>query len=428
MVTVFLIVFALLLFSGTPIAFSLAVSATLFLYIGTTRPTHAIVQQMFTASDSFPLMAIPFFLLAGELMNETGITQRLVNFCNILIGWIRGGLSQVTVVASMFFAGITGSAIADTAAIGSILIPSMEEEGFDSEFAAAITAAASVIGPIIPPSIIMVVYGTTLNMSIGALFAAGMIPGILIGLGLMIAAYIVSKRKKYPKHKLDWRASTLAKGFKDAVLALLMPIIILGGILSGVFTATEAGAVAVAYSLIVGLFIFRSLDLKKIYNSMLKSAVSTSTIMLIVAASNPFGWVLSIEQIPQMIANGITGISNNPLVVLLIINVLLLIAGMFLETNANVLILGPILLPIAVSLGINPIHFAMIMIVNLIIGLITPPLGLCLFITAPIAHISIEKLSISIIPYLMVEIAVLALITLIPEISLFIPRLFGFSV
>jgi len=426
MIGLILLIFFTFLISGTPIAFSLVISATAFLYVGTTRPLEAIVQQMFTAADSFPLMAIPFFLLAGELMNVTGITNQLVAFTNVLIGWVRGGLAQVNILASMLFAGITGSAIADTAAIGSILIPSMKEKGFDADFSAAITAASSVIGPIIPPSIIMVVYGSTLNMSIGAMFAAGTLPGILVGLGLMVAAFIVSGKRKYPTHKFDWRPKTIANGLKEAFFALLMPLIILGGILSGVFTATEAGAVAVLYALIVGLFIFRSLKFKDIYTALLRSAITTSTIMLLVSVSNPFGWVLSIQQIPQLVASSLLSISEQPLVILILMNILLLIAGMFIETTANVLILAPILMPIAVSVGIDPLHFAMIMIVNLIIGLITPPLGLCLFVAAPIAEITIERLSISILPYLFVEILVLLLITIFPKISLFIPSLLGF--
>ncbi|MDK2821872.1 MAG: TRAP-type transport system large permease protein [Clostridia bacterium] len=426
MISLILLIFFAFLISGTPIAFSLVISATIFLYFGTTRPLEAIVQQMFTAADSFPLMAIPFFLLAGELMNVTGITNQLVAFANILIGWIRGGLAQVNILVSMLFAGITGSAIADTAAIGSILIPSMKEEGFDADFSAAITAASSVIGPIIPPSIIMVVYGSTLNISIGAMFAAGILPGILVGLGLMVAAFIVSGKRKYPTHKFDWRPKTIANGLKEAFFALLMPLIILGGILSGVFTATEAGAVAVLYALIVGLFIFRSLKFKDIYTALLRTAITTSTIMLLVSVSNPFGWVLSIQQIPQLVASSLLSISEQPLVILILMNILLLIAGMFIETTANVLILAPILMPIAISVGIDPLHFAMIMIVNLIIGLITPPLGLCLFVAAPIAEITIERLSISILPYLFVEILVLLLITIFPKISLFIPSLLGF--
>jgi len=418
--------FVILLALGMPIAFSLLIGAMVFLFASPRIPMVLLPQQMYTAIDSFPLMAIPFFLLAGSLMNRTGITNRLIQFSRYLVGWMRGGLAQVNIIASMFFAGISGSALADTAAIGSILIPAMKEEGYEADFAAAVTVASSTIGPIIPPSIPAVVVGTSLSISVGGLFAAGMIPGIIIGISLMIVAYIYSIKRKYKPTMERFSIVALAKSSKDAILALIMPLIILGGILSGVFTATEAGAVAAIYALLIGFLVYRTLSFSDFAAAIGETCVLTAVIMLIVGASNPFGWIIGVQQIPQKFAQVILTITSNKIVILLFINLLLLIAGMFLETTANILILGPILLPIMQKMSIHPFQFGAILIINLVIGLITPPLGLCLYVAAPIAKTRFELIAKAVLVFLAAELVVLALVTYVPALTLFIPRLLNF--
>ena len=420
---IFFVAFFLLLLFGMPMAFALAIPAALFIFIQSPRPLEVVPQEMYTATNSFPLMAILLFLLAGELMNRAGITQQLVEFSRAIVGWIRGGLAQVTVVSSMLFAGISGSGVADAAAVGSVMVPSMTKEGFSKDFSAALTSAASVMGPIIPPSIVMVVYGATLNVPIGHLFAAGILPGILVGLGLMVATYILSRHQgeRYP---FSFKALYVS-GFK-ASLALAMPLIIVGGILGGIFTATEAGAVAVFYAFFVGTVIYRTLSLRGILEALTRAGIGSATIMLLVAASRPFGYVLTVEQIPAKVADLFVSFTANPLVFLLLVNLILLVMGMFMETTAIVLIVGPILAPVALQMGIDPIHFALIMIINLLIGLATPPLGLSLFVMARIGNTQVEKISRQIVPFFIVEILVLLLVTYIPQITLIVPELLGY--
>ncbi len=427
MMELYLVVpFAVFLALGMPIAFCLGIGAAFFVVASDRIPLTLLPQQIYTAVDSFPLMAVPFFLFAGSLMNRTGITQRLIEFSRYLIGWMSGGLAQVNIIASMFFAGISGSALADTAALGSILIPAMKEEGYEADFSAAVTVASSVIGPIIPPSIPAVLVGTSLAISIGGLFAAGMVPGILLGLSLMVVTYIYSRKRNYRPTLKEFSFVKLLVASKDAVLALIMPLIILGGILSGVFTATEAGAVAAAYELIIGFWVYRTLTFKKLYHGICETCITTAVIMFIVGTSNPFGWILGVQLIPQKVASGLMSVSTNPIVVLSMINVFLLVAGMFLESTTNILILGPILYPIMQKMGIHPFHFGAILILNVVIGLITPPLGLCLYIAAPIAKIRFEKIVRSVVFFLVAELIVLILVTYVPAITLYMPRIFGF--
>lgn len=420
-----LVPFFIGLLGGLPIAFSLMIGVIGFVLTQSRLPMDVMAQQMYTAVNSFPLMAIPFFLLSGELMNKTGITGRLVRFINLLVGRIRSGLAQVNIVACMFMAGITGSGVADTAAIGSILIPAMEEEGYGSDYAAALTAAGGVIGPIIPPSIVMVVYASIMPVSVGALFAAGFIPGILLGLGLMVVAYAIGVRRNHPRRETPVPLREYFRGFRDAFWAILMPLIILGGILTGIFTPTEAAAVAVAYALVVGLVIFRSLTWSNILDAVINSAVTSAVILFIVAASNPFGWVMALEQIPQRVATSVLSITTNQTLILLLINLILFIAGMLMETTANILLLAPVLAPLAIKVGVSPLHFAIIMVVNLCIGLATPPVGVNLFVAAPIARTSLERIAQAIIPFLAIETAVLLVITYVPSLTLTIPRFLG---
>jgi len=411
---------------GIPIAFVFGIGSITYFIFLSDIPITMIGQQLYNGVDSFVLLAIPFFILAGQLMNRTGITRDLVNFVQVLVGKLPGALAQVNIVVSILFAGLTGAAVADTAAIGSILIPAMKKEGYSAAYSAAVTTASSIIGPIIPPSIIMVIYGTITGESIGALFMAGFVPGVLIGLGLMILALIYAIKEKHPRRTEPVTGKELLKRSKAAVIGLIMPIIILGGILSGKFTATEAASLACLYAFIVGVAIYRSLSLKDILDSLLECAVVSSVILLIISTAKLFGMVLTIEQIPSQIADIMMSITENKILFLLLVNVFLLFMGMIMETGANIILLAPILLPLAIKYGVDPLHFALIMIVNVNIGLTTPPLGVCLFTAAPIAKTSYESIAIKVLPFVAMEILVLLLITYVPDIVLFVPRMTGF--
>lgn len=415
--------FVTFLVLGIPIAFVLGLTSFVALLYSGSVPLLIMPKEMFSGTDSFPLLAVPFFMLAGNLMNAGGITKRLVHFCNILLGYVRGGLAMVNIVASMFFAGITGAAAADASAIGSILIPAMTREKYDRDFSAAVTAAASTMGPIIPPSIPMIIFGAIAELSVGALFLAGVIPGVMVGLSLMAVAYVISRKRGYPKE----RRRSLREfflGLKDAFLALLMPAIIMGGILGGVFTPTEAAVVAVVYAFLVSFFIYREIRWKDLPKILIDSVVTTSILMLVIANSAIFGWILANEKVPQAVAQIFLSLSTNKWVILLLINLFLLFVGTFMETTASLIILTPILFPLAVKVGIDPIHFGLVMVLNLVIGLITPPLGVCLFIACSIAKITLEEITRAILPFLVAAIAVLFIVTYLPDLSLWIPRMF----
>ena len=422
LVTIFIVAMAM----GIPIAYVFGVSSIVYFVFFSNIPITIIGQQLYNGVDSFVLLAIPFFILAGQLMNRTGITEDLVNFVQMLVGRLPGALAQVNIVVSILFAGLTGAAVADTAAIGSILIPAMKKEGYSAPYSAAVTTASSIIGPIIPPSIVMVIYGTVTGESIGALFMGGVIPGVLIGLGLMILALFYALRDHHPRRTEPIPGPEKIKRIKSAIVGLIMPIIIIGGILSGKFTATEAAALACGYAFLVGLVIYRSLTLKDILQSFLESAVISSVILLIISTAKLFGMVLTIERIPSQIAQMMMSVTDNKIIFLLIVNVFLLFMGMIMETGANVILLAPILLPLAIKYGVHPLHFALIMIVNVNIGLTTPPLGVCLFTAAPIAKTSYESIAIQVLPFVAMEVVVLLIITYIPEIVLIIPKLVGF--
>lgn len=417
-----LLPFLIGLISGVPISIALAIGAIFFL-LQSPLPLQVLTVQMFQSTSSFPLMAIPFFILAGDLMSRTGVTSRLMTFAKIIVGRVRGGLSQVMVGTGTIFAGLSGSAVADTAAMAKVLGPDMVKEGYDRDYVASLSACCGVLGPVIPPSTMMIIYGATMNVSIGALFVGGIIPGLLLAALIMIMAYIIAVKNNHPKGTASFSFLILLKGFKDAALALLMPLIIIFGIRGGIFTPTEGGAIAVFYSLLLGFLVFRSLSLKDLKDSLISSGITSSIIMLIVAASNPFGWILSIERIPQVMAQFVTGITTEPLLILLVINVFLIFVGMFMETAAIIMLLGPILAPIAVSVGIDPVHFGVLMVVNLTIGMATPPVGVNLFVAAPIMGTTLEKISRSIIPFLGAMMIGLVLITYIPQIVLWLPNL-----
>jgi tripartite ATP-independent transporter DctM subunit len=401
-------------------------SLVAILKIGMPNLMTIIPSRLYSGCDLFPLMAMPLFILAGEIMNKTDISNRLVHFSTTLIGHIRGGLGHVNILASVFFAGITGSAVADTAAIGTMLIPAMEKAGYDRRFSAAITAASSCIGPIIPPSTVMVIYGAYMGVSIAGLFAAGIIPGLLMAPILMALTYRTAKKKNYPKADKRASFSEIFVSGKRSSLALLMPIIILGGILTGYFTPTEAGAVAVFYGLLIGFFVYRNLMIRDLWEILTKMAHTTSIVFLILATAGILSWLLAAEQIPQKVANLVLTVTTNKYLILLFINLLLLLIGCFMDQTAALIVLGPVLAPLAIKIGVHPLQFGMIMCLNLVIGLTTPPLGACLFTCCSVANISIEEITKPILPLILALIVVLLIVTYIPPVSMFIPKMLGF--
>lgn len=428
MITFMLVVFFLLLLTGTPIAFSLGITAVLvFLKMDTPVLMKIVPLKFYSGIDMFALMAMPLFMLAGEVMNRIQVTHRLVELANVLIGNIRGALAHVNIVVSILFAGLTGAAVADTAALGTMLIPAMEKDGYPRGFSAAVTAASSIIGPIIPPSIIMVIYGSMMNVSIAGLFAAGIVPGFLVGAVLMLLSARISARRGYPKGERRATAKEMAVAFKRAFIPLLTPVIILGGILTGAFTPTEAAAVAVFYAMAVGFFVYRNFRLRDLWSVLFEMVRNSGSVFIILSAASILGWILASEQVPELVGQQIMHISNNKYTALLIINVILLVVGMFMDMTAVVIILGPILHPLAVSMGISPLHFGIIMIVNVNIALMTPPLGACLFVACSISHISLEEISKEILPFIGAEVVVLLIVTYVPAVSMTIPRLLGFA-
>ncbi len=485
----FLPLFLLFLMIGLPVFFGLLAAPGIMLYLnGQERELALLYRNVYNGMDSFPLMAIPFFMLAGELMNRGGITTRLVEFSQALMGHLRGGLAQVNILSSILFAGLSGSAVADTSALGSMLIPAMEKEGYTRRFATAITAASSVIGPIIPPSGIMIIYAYVMGESVAALFLAGIVPGVMVGVGLMIMVRATADRYNLPPAKrvvlsgqelskaeflFSWvlvranlggliyvlaplseeaggmlkfgvfaigavAAHILMMGLrrvvspdfrttcKRAVVPLQTPILILGGILLGVFTPTEAAAVAVGYAVLVGILVLRTLRLRDMSEILSRAAMTSAVVLLLVGAAMAFKTVVSLSHAPEQLAAFILALSDNPLILLFLINLLLFVVGMFLDAGPAIIILGPILGPIFVDLGVHPVHFAIIMSVNLTVGLATPPMGLILFVASSISGEKVEAIARAILPFLMIEIIVIFLITYIPAISMTIPRLTGF--
>ena len=414
-------VFFTLIFLGTPVAFSLGGASLIYLLVNEI-PLVVIPQKMYAGLDSFTLLCIPGFVLAGNLMNGGGITYRIIKFCNSLVGHVRGGLGLANIGSSMVFAGISGTALADTASIGGIMIPAMKKDGYDAPYSCAVTAASSTIGPIIPPSLPMIIVGTLTGISVSKMFLAGAIPGLLLGLGLGVVSYYISKKNNHPKGQKATMAERCTT-FKEAFWAIMLTVIILFGILGGIFTPTEASIVAVLYAISVGLFIYRELKVQDLPGILLDSIVATAAIMLLVGFANVFAWILTSEQVPQMIADTLLSISTNKLVILLMINLLLLFVGSFMETIAALVILFPVLLKVVTPLDIDPIHFGIIMVLNLIIGLTTPPVGVCLFVASSIGKTPMVEVIKASLPFLLVSLFVLTLVTYIPAISLFLPNL-----
>lgn len=413
----FAILFALFIIS-VPIAIALGLASVLFLIIMSDIPLITLPQRLFASLDSFPLMAAPFFILAGKLMEHGGISERLVDFAKSLVGQVKGGLAHVGIIGCMFFAAISGSASATTAAIGSILIPAMVKAGYDRNFATAVHAAGGTTGIIIPPSVPMVLYGVAAGASVSSLFIAGILPGIMIGLSLIAYTFFVAGRRGYGRDLEKTSLKKIWQSFKKAGLAIIMPVIILGGIYGGYFTPTEASVVAVVYGFIVGTFVYKQIKWKEMREILVSSVVTTSVILLIIGTAGLFGMVLTREQVPQNVANFISGMDASPVIILLIINLLLLIVGTFMETIAAIIILTPILLPLATSIDLDPVHFGVIMIVNLSIGLITPPVGVNLFVGARIGNTTFEGLARAILPFIIILIVNVLIISYVPSISL----------
>ena len=429
MLAFFLPVFLLFLMIGLPVFFGLLAAPGILLWLNEQpRDLALLYRNVYNGMDSFPLMAIPFFMLAGVLMNRGGITTRLVEFSQAIMGHFRGGLAHVNILSSMLFAGLSGSAVADTSAIGSMLIPAMVKNGYSRKFSAAITAASSVIGPIIPPSGIMIIYSYVMGESVAALFLAGIIPGVLVGLGLMLMTWVMAQRYDFPVATKRSTWSERGNASMKAFFPLMTPVIILGGILGGVFTPTEASAVAVAYSLVISLFVLKSMGIRDLPKVLTEAAMTSSVVLLLVGAAMAFKTVVSLSHTPEILAEWILTLSENPLILLFLINLLLFLVGMFLDAGPAIIILAPILGPIFINLGVHPVHFAIIMSVNLTVGLATPPMGLVLFVASSVSGERIESISKAILPFLAIEVVVIFMITYIPAVSLAIPRYFGFII
>lgn len=418
--------FFVLLFLSFPVAVSMGLACVLaVLYQGDISIT-TVAQKMFTGLDSFPLLAVPLFILAGGFMETGGISVRLVRFASVLVGWIRGGLGMVSIVGTIFFSGISGSSAADTAAIGSIMIPSMSKRGYPRPLATAIVASAGAMGVLIPPCIIMILYGVATNTSIGYLFAAGFMPGALMGLALMAMVYVVAGKENLPREPRATCGQAVRAAW-EAIPPLLMPIIILGGILSGVFTATESAVVAVIYGVLLSMVVYRELSPRDIPTILSNSARLTGMVMLMVGMSSVFAWIVTAQRIPHAVTEAMMSFSQEPWVFLIMVNILLLVVGMFIDVTPAIITFSPILFPIAMQLGIDPVHFGIVVVANLGIGFITPPVGSCLYVAAGIAGISIEPVVKRIMPFFLMMVVTLIAITYWPDMTLFVPRMLGYG-
>lgn len=432
-ITLLIILTFVLIIVGIPIFVSLLLTGVLSLAVlasstGTPVATVAVSQAIFNGLGNLPLLAIPFFMLAGEIMNRGGITEKLIRFALLLIGRLPGSLAHASIVSSMFFGGITGSAQASASCIGGILIPSMKNEGYSVRDAAGVISAAAVCGPIIPPSIIMVVYATSVGASVGAMFMGGIIPGLLLGFALMGVVFLRDRISRFPRRTEKLSGTEVRKVLIDAIVPLGMPIIVVGGIMGGVCTATEAGAISVVYSLLVSLFVIRTLKIQDLWGILLSAVNSAAPLLLIIACARVFSYGLTALQMPVMVNDFILSLTQNKWVFLLLVNILLLIMGMFMDGGAAVIIMAPILAPVAMAMDISLVHFGLVMCLNLTIGCITPPLGYCLFITGKIGKIAIEDTIRGTIPYLIAEVFVLMAITYLPFLVTAVPAALGYSV
>jgi len=409
---------------GAPYAIGLISSLVLVIDNGFANfPTHTVAQKIVNSGNSFVLLAIPFFLLAGELMNTGSITRKIFKFCNTLVGWVPGGLAHANILASIIFAGMSGSAVADAAGLGTIEIRAMEDQGFDTDFSAGITAASSTIGPIIPPSIPMVVFGVSASgVAISKLLIAGIVPGLLMGITLSIMVIFISLKRKYPRSSFP-KWSELWNDFKGAFFPLLTPTILIGGMLSGIFTPTEAAVVSVVYAFFLTVVVYREISLRDLYKIIIRVARDSACVLFIIVSSALYGYLLVRAQIPQMLIDIMLGLTTNKYIILLLINVLLIIVGCFMDANAAILILTPALMPLVLEVGIDPVHFGLMMVLNLMIGLLTPPVGMCLYAVSKVAHISLDRVVKGTAPFYLPLFISLLLVTFIPELSTWLPNL-----
>jgi C4-dicarboxylate transporter DctM subunit len=421
--TVFLSTFVGLLCIAVPITVALGGCSLVYALVSSSMPVTTLIQTIFGGLATFPLLAIPLFMLAGNLMNEGGITEDMVRFARLLLGHIRGGLGHATILACAIFAAISGAAVATAVAIGMVMIPAMTKAGYEEDVAAALTCTAACMGPIIPPSIPFIIYGVTANVSIGALFMGGVFPGLLLGAALMVYMYFLAIRRNYPLDaKAPLKDVLIAAG--KAIPALFMPVLILGGILSGMFTPTEAAGVACVYSTFVGVVIYRKLNFKNLPDVLLKAGLESGMVMLLIAMSEPFAWIVAVDQIPQLLIEWLTALTTSPWLVLLLVNIFLLLLGIPMETAPALVIVTPVLAPIAAHLGIDPVHMGIVICLNLVLGLITPPVGGVLFSICGITGMSLDRLSRAIWPPFLVSLVVLAIVTYVPWLSTFLPRTF----
>lgn len=416
---------AVLLVLAVPIGIAIGAASLITLVVQGTIPTLIVTQKLMSGMNHFTLIAIPFFILAGEVMTLGGVSRVLISLANSIVGRLPGGLAMVATLAAMFFGSISGSSAATTAAIGGIMIPSMDKAGYKKDFSAAVVAAAGLLGLIIPPSGTMLLYAIIANVSVLEMFVGGIIPGIIMGLSLMVVQYIVSKRRGYGGVAFaeEDRPASKVKTISHSIAALMSPVIILGGIYAGIFTTTEAAGVAVLYGIVVGYIVFRQLSLKKLYQSFVNTGISSSVILFLIGAAAVFGWLLTIQQIPDKLTAFISAYTTSPLVVLLLVNIALLIAGALLDNVAAITLLTPVLVPLVTSFGIDPTFFGIIMIINLAIGQITPPIGMNLFVAANISGVKVERIVVQVLPFLIVLIANLMLFTYVPQIVTFLPDL-----
>lgn len=425
MITVAVCFFVLMLL-GMPVGYVLGIAGTIGLFqLGGNNFLEMGPKRFFEGLDLFTFMAMPFFILAGEIMNRSGITHRLIGFADALVGYLRGGLAQSNMLASVLFAGMTGAAVSDAAAFGNTLVPAMVKQGYSRPFACAVTAAGSIIGPTIPPSNLMVIYGSLMGVSISGLFAAGILPGLLIALSCMALIAACGRRWKLPKGEQRPSLKLIFISFRSSLLAIFMPLIILGGIIGGIVTPTEAAAVAVLYALIVGAGIYRSITWADLGEMLIRTAKITGIVFLIIASASILGWWMTFNQIPQMVADGFLSISRDPSMVTLMILALLIGIGMFMDINAVLIILAPVLVPLTQTIGMDPIHAGVMIVLALNISLMTPPVGACLFVLSSVTGEKIEQISMALWPFLLVQVGVLVLIAFWSDLTLMIPRLFG---
>jgi len=418
-----------LMLLGMPVGYVLGIAGVVGMFTigGSMRFLPMAPERFFAGLDLFPFLAMPFFIFAGEIMNRAGITDRLVNFADALVGYLRGGMAHSNMVASVLFAGITGAATADAAAFGNTLVPAMVKQGYTRPFACAVTAAGSIIGPTIPPSTLMVIYGSLMGVSIAGLFAAGILPGLLICLLCMSVIAALGRRLNLPKAAGGPSLMRILRAFRDSLSAIVLPVIILGGILGGITTPTEAASIAVAYALFVGGVVYRALTWKDLYEMLARTVRITGVVFLIIASASILGWWMTFEQIPQAIAAGFLSLSENPSVVIAMILALLLFIGLFMDINATLIILAPVLAPLTAHIGMDPVHAGVMIILALNISLMTPPVGACLFVLASVTGERLEAIARDLWPFLVAEVAVLLIVAYWPGLTLFIPRLLGFA-